>query len=97
MQKGGLVEVPVKSRIMVDAGFFRENNPNYIRPRISGLVEKKSLNDGWFTFEPEQEVKSNGREPNKMTADDLLLCSPTVRGWSFGNKLWRESSRLSLE
>ena len=97
MQKGELVEVPVKSRIMVDAAFFRESNPNYIRPRISGLVEKKSLNDGWFTFKPEQEVKSNGRKPNKMTDNDLLLCSPTVRRWSFGNKLWREFSRLSLE
>ena len=87
MQKGELVEVSVKSRIMVDAGFFRENNPNYTRPRISGLVERKSLNDGWYTFKPEQEVKSNGREPSKMMDDDLLLCSPTVRGWSFGNKL----------
>ena len=90
MQKGELVEVPVKSLIMVDAAFFRENNPNYVRPRISGLVEKKSLSDGWFTFEPEQEVKSSGKEPSKMMDADLLLCSPTVRGWSFGNKLWRE-------
>ncbi|KAL9126352.1 MAG: hypothetical protein Q9217_004582 [Psora testacea] len=90
LQKGELVEVPVKSQIMVDAAYFRENNPNYTRPRISGLVEKKSLSDGWFTYEPEQEVKSNGREPSKMTDADLLLCSPTVRGWSFGNKQWLE-------
>ncbi len=90
MENGEVVEVPVKSRIMVDAVFFRENNPNYVRPRISGLTEKKSLNDAWFAFVPENEVKSNGREPNKMTEDDLLLCSLTVRGWSFGNKLWRE-------
>jgi len=90
MEKGEVVEVPVKSRIMVDAAFFRENNPNYVRPRISGLTEKKSLDDGWFTLVPESEVKSNGKEPSEMKEDDLLLCSPTVRGWSFGNKLWRE-------
>lgn len=90
MEKGEVVEVPVKGRIMVDAAFFRENNPNYVRPRINGLTEKKSLDDGWFTLVPENEVKSNGREPTKIKEDYLLLCSPTVRGWSFGNKLWRE-------
>ena len=95
MEKGEVVEVPVKSRIMVDAAFFRENNPNYVRPRISGLTEKKSLDDGWFTLVPENEVKSNGREPSEMKEDDLLLCSPTVRGWSFGNKLWRKFFSLN--
>ena len=92
MEKGEVVEVPVKGRIMVDAAFFRENNPNYVRPRISGLTEKKSLNDGCFSLLPENEVKSNGREPSQMKEDDLLLCSPTVRGWSFGSKRWREFS-----
>ncbi len=67
----------------------RENNPNYVRPRISGLTEKKSLDDGWFTLVPDNEVKNNGEEPSEMKEDELLLCSPTVRGWSFGNKLWR--------
>ena len=45
MEKGGVVEVSVKDRIIIDAAFFRENNPNYVRPRISGLTEKKSLSD----------------------------------------------------
>lgn len=90
MEKGEVVEVPVKGRIMVDAAFFRENNPNYVRPRISGLTEEKSLNYGWFSLVPENEVKSNGAEPSKMKEDDLLLCSPTVRRWSFGNNLWRD-------
>jgi hypothetical protein len=90
MEKGEVEEVPVKGRIMVDAAFFCENTPNYVRPRISGFAEKNSLNDGWFSFEPQNEVKSNGTESGKMKEDDLLLCSPTVHGWSFGNKLWRE-------
>lgn len=75
---------------MVDAAFFHENNPNYVRPRISGLTEKKLLNDRWFSLVPENEVKSNGTELSKMKEDNLLLCSPTVRRWSFGNKLWHE-------
>ena len=90
MEKGEVVEVPVKGRIMIDAAFFRENNLNYVRSRINGLIEKKSLDDGWFTLVPENEVKSNGRESIKMEENDLLLCSLTVRGWSVGNNLWRE-------
>jgi len=43
MKKGEMVEVSVKSRIMIDAAFFRENNSNYVRPRISGLIERHSL------------------------------------------------------
>ena len=87
IEKGEVVEVPIKSRIMVNAAFFRKNNPNYVRPRISGLTKKKSLDDGWFTIISKNEVKNNGRDPSKMKEDDLLLCSLTVRGWSFGNKL----------
>jgi hypothetical protein len=75
-----VVKVPVKSRIIVNATFFRENNPNYVRPRISGLTERKYLDDGWFTIMPENEVKSNGRELTEIKEDDLLLYSLTVRG-----------------
>ena len=88
VEKGEVVEVRVNSRIMVAAAFFRENNPNYLRLRISGLVERRSLINGWFS-EPEEEVQNNGTEANKLKEDDLLLCSSTVRGWSFGNKRWR--------
>ncbi|KAI4176459.1 MAG: hypothetical protein LQ343_000995 [Gyalolechia ehrenbergii] len=69
MEKGEMVEVPVKGRIMVDAAFFRENNPNYVRPRISGLTKKKSLNDGWFILVPEKKVKSKSTEPMTLLGD----------------------------
>lgn len=29
-------------------------------------------------------------EPASLNDDDLLLCSPTVLGFSFGDKLWHE-------
>jgi hypothetical protein len=85
--KREVVKVPVKSRIMIDAVFFRENNPNYVRSRFSGLTEKKSLDNGWFTLVSKYKVKSNDKEPSELKKDNLLLCSPTVREWSFGNKL----------
>jgi len=82
-----VVKVPIKSRIIVDTTFFRKNNPNYVRPRISGLTKKKSLDNGWFTLMPNNKVKNNGEELSKIKEDELLLYSLTVRGWSFGNKL----------
>jgi len=82
-----VVKVPIKSRIIVNTTFFRKNNPNYVRLRISGLTKKKSLDNGWFTIISKNEVKNNGRDLSKIKEDDLLLYSLTVRGWSFGNKL----------
>lgn len=95
LERGEVTEIYANSRIMVDAAFFRENSPNYLRPRINGLEEKKALSDGWFAYSiPEPQVKS--RELPELTDGDLLLCSPTVRGWSFGNKQWSESSSCRL-
>jgi len=33
--------------------------------------------------------------PEEMTEEQLLLCSPTVLGLSFGDKLWGELDRLT--
>ena len=33
--------------------------------------------------------------PEEMTEEQLLLCSPTVLGFSFGDKLWGELDRLA--
>ena len=33
--------------------------------------------------------------PEEMTEEQLLLCSPTVLGFSFGDKLWGELDRVS--
>ena len=40
------------------------------------------------------QVKSNGKDPAEMTEDDLILCSPTVPGFSYGNKIWGEQNLL---
>lgn len=90
MKKRKMIEVPVKSWIMIDAAFFRENNLNYVRSRISELIEKHSLSAEWYNFESEKLIKSNDVKSSQMNENALLLCSSIVREWSFGNKLWRE-------
>jgi len=91
VQNGEVIEVHVNSRIMVDAARFREVNPNYARPRIDGLAKQDTSSEGWLILGSDKqsdEVKSNGLDPEEMQEDDLLICSPTVFGWSFGNKQW---------
>ena len=72
---------------MIDAIYFREANPNYARPRISGF-EHEDLSDNTFDFfesgdgsmNRSNQVKGDSKDPTEMTEDDLILCSPTVPG-----------------
>ncbi len=89
------VEFFVDSRIMVDAAFFRKINPNYSRPHITEAADMESIDLSLFMFnvsesEPDNHVQSNGREPADMKENDLLICSPTVYGFSFNDKIWGE-------
>ena len=89
-----VIRVSVDSRIMLDAAFFRKMNPSYPRPQPDELARKKEDDDdGWFS-EPASErtldeIKDNGTEPDRLSDDDLLICCPTVPGFSLGDKLWR--------
>ena len=101
MRKGQPVKVPVNSRIMIDRVFFHEANPNYAKPRINESAKQDSSDDAWTIFgiddrskNQSDQVKSTGKDPAKMNEDDLILCSPTVPGFSYGNKLWGEQSSL---
>jgi hypothetical protein len=97
-QKGKYDKVYVESRVMIDTGEFRQVNPNYSSSRISSradLFEEPFLHDcilGWdsLSSNDSKAVKTNGIAPNETEEEDLLLCSPTVLGFSFSNKLWRE-------
>ena len=102
MKKDEAIQVPVNSRIMVDANFFRKMNPNYSVSRVTEPAVLSATEDGWILFDdapskpPLDQVKSNGIEPAKMKEDELLTCSPTVPGFSFGNKLWRKTISLAV-
>lgn len=94
VRKGKPIKIPVNCRIIVDAANFQKANPNYTKPRINGSEHENSSNNIFFLSESDDrstsQVKSNGRDPADMTEDDLILCSPTVPGVSYGNKLWGE-------
>jgi hypothetical protein len=97
MHDGDTVRFPVNSRIMIDAAFFRKVNPNYSRPRITeraGLKINAAI-DGYFTFsqsgsDPDDPIQSYGKGLEEMTEDDLLICCPTVLGFSLNDKRWGE-------
>ena len=94
IEKGDYVEVPVESRIMVDVAYFRKVNPNYARPQVNEMA-RSSSSDGFFILFSDteaDEVKSNGLDAETMNEDDLMICSQTVYGWSFGNKRWCKPS-----
>ena len=99
VRKGKPIKVPVNCRIMIDAIYFREANPNYARPRISGFEHEDLSNNAFDFFESgdgsmtqSDQVKGDGKDPTEMTEDDLILYSPTVPGFCYGNKLWGERS-----
>ena len=101
MRKGRPIKVPVNSRIMIDAVYFPEANPNYTRPRISELGKQDSTDIGGITFWSDgdsanrsNQVKSNDKDPAEMKEDDLIVCSPTVAGFSYGDKLWGQPNSL---
>ena len=102
IHKGMPIGVPVNGRIVIDAIFFHEANPNYVRPRISESAKNESSDFAKIFFSSDgdsdnrsDQIKENGKGPAEMKEDDLILCSPTVPGFSYGNKLWGQSCPLS--
>ena len=97
MEKGKPTKLSVDGRIIVDPVLFREYNPNYTKPSIDEL--RKHTNSDMYVFDfaklfdnPAEKkldkVKSNGKDPAELKNDDLLICSPTVLGFSLNDKFW---------
>ena len=79
----------VDGRIIVDAKFFRRVNPNYDRPQ----VDPTSWWDLWAGSDSngrEGDIKNSEVQPQELEDEDLLVCSPTVLGFSLNQKRWRE-------
>jgi hypothetical protein len=83
--------VSVNSRIIVDPVLFRKYNLNYTKPSIDKL--RKHTNSDIYAFNISilgekklNKVKSNSKEPAELKIDDLLICSPTILGFSLDNK-----------
>jgi hypothetical protein len=93
IEKGRVVEIFIKSRVVIDAAYFREENPNYARPSIKESDE----GSGWILIDLDEvseksssSAPTNGMDPSEVKGDDLLVCSPTVPGFSLSNTRWGE-------
>ncbi|KFY96264.1 hypothetical protein V500_02531, partial [Pseudogymnoascus sp. VKM F-4518 (FW-2643)] len=91
MKKNKPVEILVNSRIMVDAASFQEVNPNYTRPSIFKSSDSFDL---WAiaasSNQIDKSVMKSSMDLDALTDEDLLICSPTVLGFSLEDKLWLE-------
>jgi hypothetical protein len=96
MEKGKPIAISISSRIIVDAVLFQKVDLNYTKLSIN--IPNKYLDgdtDFIFTWNLTNnlinseldEVKINTKDLGEVTKDDLLLCSLTVLGFSFDNKL----------
>lgn len=94
-EPNGLIRVPVNSRIMIDADLFRKSNPSYPRlftKKADGVAIDLGLWGTSSTSQSDSErVKSNGIDPGEMKEEDLLIYSPTLLGFSLGDKFWGEA------
>jgi hypothetical protein len=87
----GPLKFSTKGRIMVDAIAFKNANPNYGKPQV-----EETSHRGFYTIDFDAErkkmqqdkVKSNGIVPKEMREEELLICNPTVLGFSLANKQW---------
>lgn len=98
MEDGSPVQKSINSRVMIDAAFFQEINPNSdSRPHVTepaGMEWVKGSSGGWHLSSesssglPSRQIKSTGIELVELKDDELLICCPTVLGFSFYDKLW---------
>jgi hypothetical protein len=93
-REDGLVRVSVNSRIMIDAEQFRKSNPSYPRlfTKKSGSIMDLCFGLSSSTDQADSErVKSNGVDRGNLNNDNLLICSPTLLGFSLSDKFWGEA------
>ena len=95
--KRELHRVSVDGRIMIDAALFRKCNPNYPRLQSRILAETDGFGNFFDSLTSQSHspsVKSNGMVPSEMKKEDLLICCPTVLGFSLSDKFWGETSHF---
>ncbi|RAL09439.1 ATP-binding protein, partial [Aspergillus homomorphus CBS 101889] len=95
MKDGKPLALNIDSRVAVDAALFREMMPNYRRPRVSDCWEDHSTIRTISFSEEErraelEKFKANGKDPRAITEEECLICCPTVRCFSFTDKIFVE-------
>ena len=89
MRRGVPAKLHVKSRVVVDVISFQESNPNYGMPKL------QESSDGFVEFttslwgdESSQLPPGRPVSVEDMQSENLLICSPTVLGYSLHDKQW---------
>ncbi|KAK5086189.1 hypothetical protein LTR70_007434 [Exophiala xenobiotica] len=85
-----ITETVTKSRIMVDASFFRKRNPNYQAAKVEPSSEAFDFWDLSTICAEEAPLQAITSDPKSLSEQDLLICSPTVYGYSLKRKQWLE-------
>ncbi|KAI9891861.1 MAG: hypothetical protein M1814_002246 [Vezdaea aestivalis] len=104
MENGEPTRIYVEGRIMIDAEAFHEANPNYEKIKIDESTgfdfAKYSIPFGQSIVPSSKNldrVKQRKQTPLSLVDDDLMCCSPTVFGFSLGDKIWAEFAVSRLE
>ncbi|KAK5936447.1 hypothetical protein PMZ80_011313 [Knufia obscura] len=84
--KDGLIRKSVQSKIMIDTDQFRKTIPSYAR-----IIIKKT-EEGFFSdfITTQQRVMDGETDLANLPEDKLVLCPPTVLGFSLNDKFWGE-------
>ena len=103
-ERGKILKFTVKGRLIVDPLSFREHNPNYSRPEFQkanhhaprvmpdprlGWPIDPMYGDG--DYDHRSRTKRSLKKEN-LSDDDLLICNPTVLGFSLERRIWGRSS-----
>ena len=88
-----ITETVTKSRIMVDASFFRKRNPNYQAAKVEPSSEAFDCFWNFSTVCAEEApLQAITSDTKSLSEQDLLICSPTVYGYSLKRKQWCTST-----
>ena len=97
VSKHQAVKVSVDSRVMIDAAFFREMNPNYARPKMdgssSGISNIDLFDCSSTSTESTEQVRCTDLAQKEVDPPHLLFCCPTVPGFSFTDEIWCKNFR----
>ncbi|TKA31837.1 hypothetical protein B0A54_16577 [Friedmanniomyces endolithicus] len=92
----GIIKLFVKGRIMVDPELMRRINPNYRMPAVEAFddVTWEMLQDERIR---EGAITGADLRVDELVPEDLLVCSPTVQGFSLGDKQWLEFAVANIK
>ena len=80
---------------MIDAEFFKKINPNYSRPKVIECWDLWELANDPAFVKIVPPAESDNRKRVCLSDEDLLICCPTVPGFSFNEKQWGEYSIMN--